>query len=133
MHTHPLFTCKSLQKLWMYGEIFLHLSSFSVKTQSLISLRIASFEVRLAIRVLENILDSGKPKASVYRSSVEGEVTVVVSVLGVEGVAGTAGAVDGPASSANLTLGGFECFTCIRVSSSELDIVSTLWNLHAIR
>ena len=71
-------------------------------------------------------------KTSVCRSSVEGEVTVVVSVLVVKGVAGTVGAVDGPASSANLTLDGVECFTCITVSSSELDIISTLWNLLAI-
>ena len=62
-------------------------------------------------------MDSAKLKASVYRSSVYGEVTIVVSVLRVEGVAGTAGAVDGPASSANLTLDGVECFTCIRVLS----------------
>ena len=54
------------------------------------------------------------------------EVTVVVSVLGVVGVAGTARAVDGPASSANLTLDGVDCFTCIRVLSSEFDIISTL-------
>ena len=93
--------------------------------QSLISLRIASLVVRLAIRVLEKVFDSTKLKASVYRSSVEGDVTVVVSVLGVEGVACTAGAVDGPALSANLTFEGVDCFTCIRVSSSELDIMST--------
>ena len=104
-----------LSKLWMYGEICLHLSSFSVRTQSLISLRIAPLEVRLAIRVLEKILDSAKLKAS-----------VVVSLLGVEGVAGTAGAVDGHASSPNLTIDGVECFTYIRVSSSEFDIMSTL-------
>ena len=33
----------------------------------------------------------------------------------------------------NLTLEGVECFNCIRVSSSKLDIMSTLWNLFAIR
>ena len=104
MHTHPFLMCMSSQKVWKYGEICLHLSSISVRMQSLISLRIASLVIRLAIRVLEKILDSAKLKASVYRSSVEGNVTVVVSVLGVEGVACTAGAVGGPASSANLTL-----------------------------
>ena len=131
MHTHPFLTCKSFQKLWMYGEIYLHLSSFSVKTHSLISLRITSFEVSLGIRLLENILDSAKLKASVYRSSLDGKVTIVVSVLSVEGVDGTARAVDGPVSSAHLTLDGVECFTCIRISSSELDIMSTLWNFFA--
>ena len=53
-------------------------------------------------------------------------MTVMVSVLGVNGVSCAAGALDGPASSANLTLDGVECFTCIRVSSSELDITGTL-------
>ena len=77
----------------------------------------------LAIRVLENFLDNAKLKASVYRSSVDGEVIVVVSVFGVNNVAGTAGAVDGPAPSANPNLDGVDCFTCMRVSSSEFDII----------
>ena len=101
--------------------------------RSLISLRIASLVVRLAINVLEKLLDSANLKASVYRSSVEGDVTVVVSVFGVEGVACTARAVDGPASSANLTLEGVDCFACIRISSSEFDIMRTLLNLLAVR
>ena len=107
-----------LPKKWIYGEICLHRSSFSLRFQSLISLKIASLVVRLAISVLEKILDSAKLKTSVYRSSVEGEVTVVVSIFGVEGVARTAGADDGSASSANLTLEGVDCFTCIRVSTA---------------
>ena len=101
--------------------------------QSLTSLRIASLLVRMAINVLEKTLDSAKLKASVYRSSVEGDVTVVGSVFGVEGVACTVGAVDGPASSANLTLEDVDCFTCIKVSSSEFDIMRTLLNLLATR
>ena len=83
-----------------------------------------SFEVRLAIKVLENILDNEKLKASVYRSSVDGEVTAVVSVFGVDGVAGTARAVDGLALSANLTLDGVDRFTGMSVSSSEFDIIN---------
>ena len=79
-----------------------------MRTHSLISFRIVSFEVRLAIKVLENILDNAQLKASLCRSSVGGEVTVVVSVFGVDGVAGAAGAVDGPALSANLTLDGVD-------------------------
>ena len=133
MHTHPFLTCKSFQKEWIYGEICLHRSSFSVRMQSVISLRIASLVVRLAISVLEKFLDNANLKASVDRSSVEGDVTVIVSIFGVEGVASTAGAVDGPASSANLTLEGVDCFTCIRNSSSEFDIMRTLLNLLAIR
>ena len=133
MHTHPFLTCKSFQKEWIYGEICLHRSSFSVRMQSLIPLRIASLVVRLTISVLEKNLDNAKLKAFVYKSSEEGDVTVVVSVFGVEGVACTTGAVDGPASSANLTLDGIDCFTCIRVSSSEFDIMRTLLNLLAIR
>ena len=81
--------------------------------------------MRLAISVLENILNNAKLKASVNRSSVDGKVTVVVSVFGVDGVAGTAGAVDGPVLSGNLTLNGVECFTCMRVSSSEFEIINT--------
>ena len=80
MHTQPLFTWRSFQKLSMQGLIWRHLSSLSVSTQCMISLRIASFDVRLAIKVLENIFDKAKLKASVYKSSVDGEVTVVVSV-----------------------------------------------------
>ena len=81
--------------------------------------------VRLAVRVLENFLDNTKLKVSVYRSSVDGEITVVVSVLGVDGVSGTAGSVDGPSLSTNLTLDGVNCFTCMRVLSSEFDIIRT--------
>ena len=45
-----------------------------------------------------------------YKSSVDGEVTVVVSVFGVDGVACTDGALYGPASSVNRTFDGVECF-----------------------
>ena len=62
--------------------------------------------MRLAIRSLENIFDKAKLKAFVYKSSVDGEVTVVVSVFGIDGVAGTERALDRPASSANRTLDG---------------------------
>ena len=44
-----------------------------------------------------------------------------MSVLGVTDVVGTAGAVDGPASSANLTLEGVDCLICSKVSSSEFE------------
>ena len=64
--------------------------------------------MRLAIKVLENIFDKAKLKASVYKSSVDGEVTFVVSVFGVDGVACTDGAVDEPASSANCTFEGVD-------------------------
>ena len=109
----------------MEGHICRHLSSFSVSTQSLISLRIASFDVRLAIRKLENIFDKVKLKASVYKSAADGKVTIVVSVFRVDGAAGTERAVDGTASSASRTLNGVECFSCMRVSLSEFDIIKT--------
>ena len=89
--------------------------------------------MRLAIKVLENIFDKAKLKATVYESSVDGDVTVVVSMFGVDGVACTDGAVDGPASSANRNFEGVECFNCMSVSSSELDIINTFWKLLATR
>ena len=61
------------------------------------------------------------------------EVTVVVSVFGVDGVAGAARAADGPVSSANLTLDGVDCFTCIRVSLSKLVRFSTLLMTSLVR
>ena len=73
----------------------------------------------------------GNLKASVYKLSVDGEVTVVVSVFGVDGVACTDGAVAGPASSANSTFEVVECFNCASVSSSEFDIINTSWKLLA--
>ena len=88
--------------------------------------------MRLAIRVLENVFDKAKLKASVYKSSVDGEVTVVVSVLGVDGVAGTERAMDGPASSANRTLDGVEWFNCmgfLRLSSTSLKRFGIGWQL----
>ena len=89
-------------------------------------MRIASFDARLAIRVLENIFVKATLKASVYKSSVDGEVTVVVSVFGVDVVAGTERAVDGPVSSPNRTVDGVECFNCMRVSSSEFEIIKNV-------
>ena len=85
------------------------------------SFKIASLLVRLAISVLEKIFERAKLNNSKYRSSTEGDITVVVSVLGETGVAGTTGAVDGPASTANLTLEGVDCLNCIKVSSSEIE------------
>ena len=55
----------------------------------------------------------------------DGKTTVVLSVFGVDSVAGTERAVDGPASSTNRTLDGVECFSCMRVSSSEFGIIKT--------
>ena len=119
-------------KTMYIGLIWRHLSSLSVSTQSLISLRIASFVVRLAIRVQEKTFDNAKLKASIFRSSVDGEVTVVVSVFGVDGVAGIDGAVEGPSSSAKRTFDGVECLSCITVPSSECDIIKTFWKVLAI-
>ena len=93
---------------------------------------IASFDLRLAIKVLEIIFEKAKLKASVYKSSVDGEVTVVVSVFGVDGVACIDGAMDGPASSANSIFEGVERFNCMSISSKEFDIINTLWKLIGI-
>ena len=46
---------------------------------------------------------------------------LTLRLLGVTGVAGTAVAVDGPASSANLTLEGVDCLICSKISSSEFE------------
>ena len=83
-------------------------------------------------QVLENTFDKAKLKAFEYKSSVDGENTVVVSVFRVDGVACTDGAVDGPASSANRTF-ELKCFNCMSVSSSEFDVIKTLWKLLATR
>ena len=131
IHTQPFFMWRSFQKLCMWELIWRHLCSLSVSTQSLISLRIAYFDVRLAIKEMENIFKA-KLKASVYKS-VDGEVSVVVSVFGVDGFSCTDGAVDGPASSKNRTFESVESFNCMSVSSSEFDIINTLWKLLASR
>ena len=87
----------------------------------------ASFEIRLAIRVLEKVYETEKLKESLYRWSpdVGVFVTFVVPVLDVEGVVTGGGAFEGPASSTNLTFNGNACLILWSVSSSELVIMST--------
>ena len=53
-------------------------------------------DVKLAMSVLEKILERAKIKASVYKSLLDGDVTVVVSVPGVKGVTGADEAAEGP-------------------------------------
>ena len=70
-------TCKSFQKEWIYGDDLF--ASILVFRQDAVSyfFEDRALLVRLAISVLEKILDSAKLKASVYRSSVEGDMTTV--------------------------------------------------------
>ena len=103
---------KILPKLCIYGLTRRQRSSFSVITQSRISLSFASFEIRLALSVLGKTFEMAKMKASVYKSPLDVVVTVVVYVSGFEVVTGADGAVQGPASSAKRTFDGLACFIC---------------------
>ena len=86
----------------------------------------ASLEVRLAMGILKKIFDRAKLKASVKRSSVDNDVTVVVSVFEVEGVAGTDGGCRWTCFIGETNFGwaslkmNFDCFSCKSVSSSDL-------------
>ena len=82
----------------------------------LFALRIASLDVKPAMSVLEKNLKWAKLKAFVKKSSLDGDVTVIVSV---PGVTDADGAVEGPASSAKQAFDGADCFICETVSSLD--------------
>ena len=65
--------------------------------------------------VLEKIFKRAKLKACVYKLSLDGVVTVVVSVPGVEGVTGADRAVERSASPSKRTFDGVACFNCEKV------------------
>ena len=75
----------------------------------------------------KKIFESAKLNASVYKSSLDGVVKLVVSVPGVEGVTDADGAVDGSALSTKQTFEGVACFIWDSVSSSDYDIINTVW------
>ena len=94
--------------------------------------RIAFLDIKLHLRVREKILDKMKLNESVWTSAVDGLlVTFVVCVPGAEGVVVCCAAFEGPASSANLTL-GVVWRILLNVSLFEFDILKSVWNEWAI-
>ena len=85
------------------------------------------------MRVLENNFDRAKLNVSVYKSTLDCVATFVVSAPGVECMTGADGAVEAPVLSAKQFFESVACLIWESVSSSDCDMIKTVWKERAIR